>query len=68
MTLVHAVAFSCKTHEKKRVCAKINLKHFFVFTFRERFGKSRENSPSGYEGLKRSQPSTSVETAGQAAS
>lgn len=67
MTLVHAVACSCKIHEENKVCAKINLKHFFVFTFREGFGKSRENSPSGYESLKRSQPSTSVETAGQAA-
>lgn len=37
MTLVHAVACSCKTHEVKKIrCAKINLRHFFVFTFRER--------------------------------
>lgn len=37
MALVHAVACSCKTHEEKKIrCAKMNLKHFFVFTFRER--------------------------------
>lgn len=37
MTLVLAVACSCKTREKKKTrCAKINLKHLFIFTFRER--------------------------------